>query len=68
MAETTTNVTAQQMEAFKKAAEALNAAAAPLLKVDRTKIEDSETKFLLIRATRAEHLAREIKTGKSQRS
>ena len=64
----TTNATASQLEAFKKATEALRLAAAPLLKMDRTKIEDSEVKFLLIRATRADHLAREVKSGKSQRA
>lgn len=66
MAEVQVNPT--ELEAFTKAAEALRAAAAPLLKVDRTKVEDSEVKFLLIRAVRADHLGREVKGKKSLRS
>lgn len=53
---------------FTAACEALRKAAQPLLKADKSKIEDSEVKFLLIRAVRADHLAREVAGKKSLRS
>jgi len=50
---------------FRKACELVQKAAAPLLKINKSKVEDSELKFLLIRAVRADHLAREVAKTKS---
>lgn len=57
-----------KVAAFKRACEELEKAAKLLYREDKRTIDDSETKFIIIRAVRAEHLAREVKTGKSQRS
>lgn len=61
------NVPAAELKAFKDAVEALEKAAKPLMRYDKRIVDDSAVKFVLIRAVRAEHLAREVKTGKSQR-
>jgi len=60
-------IPAAQIKAFKDAVTALKVAAAPLAKVDKRLLDDSEVKFLVIRAMRADHLAREVESGKSKR-
>lgn len=55
------------VDAFDKATEALRIAAQPLLKLDASKVEDSKVKFLIIRAKRADHLARESADRQSYR-
>ena len=53
---------------FRAEVEALQKTARAIMALDKAKLEDSGDKFLHIRAVRADHLAREVKTGKSQRS
>ncbi len=60
-------IPAAQIKTFKDAVTALKVAAAPLAKVDKRLLDDSEVKFLVIRAMRADHLAREVESGKSKR-
>lgn len=63
-----TPVNTAKFEAARKALEALAPLAKELAAIDKTKVEDSEDKFLLIRMARLDHLIREVTKGKSLRS
>lgn len=63
-----TKVPQNEVDEFKKAIELAMAKAKPLTKYNKRDVDDSEVKFLLIRAIRMEHLGREVTSGKSQRT
>ena len=59
---------AQKVSQFKEALKLLQATAKELASVDKSKLEDSEDKFLVIRAVRIDHAIRETLSGKSLKS
>ena len=61
----TTKLAQSDVDAVKKAFETLAPIAKRLAAIDKTKVEDSEDKFLVIRMTRLDHLIREVTKGKS---
>jgi len=52
---------------FKKQSAELAKTAKAIMATDKSKLVESEDKFLHIRAVRAEHLDREVQSGKSRR-
>ena len=64
----TKTLNAQKVSQFKEALKLLQATAKELASVDKSKLEDSEDKFLVIRAVRIDHAIRETLSGKSLKS
>lgn len=65
MADTNTSIPTTEVEALTKALTAIQPLVTKISKMDRTKLTESEDKFLHIRATRLEHTIREALKGKS---